>query len=181
MYASRTTQFIVGIFAILGTIALVILSLSLGKISIFPAPGYTLYANFDNISGLKTNDQVELDGVQIGKVTEIGFDQKNMRARIEMHVNEGVQIDADSIASCKTSGLIGDKYVAIALGPSERMLRDGGTIHQTESCFVLEDAIGQLINSSGSSSSSGGSSSSDKGSKAANPDKDHTPATPEKK
>jgi len=174
----------VGIFAILGIIALAILSLSLGKVSVFPAAGYTLYANFDNISGLKTNDQVQLDGVQVGKVTYIGLDQKNMRARIEMHVDQGVQIDADSIASCKTSGLIGDKYVAIALGPSERMLRDGSTIHQTESCFVLEDAIGQLINSSGSSSGSGGSggsSSSDKGSKAPSPDKDHTPATPEKK
>lgn len=179
MYATRTTQLIVGIFAILGIVALTILSLSLGKISIFPAPGYTLYANFDNISGLKTNDQVELDGVQVGKVTNIGLDQKNMRARIEMRVNEGVQIDADAIASCKTSGLIGDKYVAIALGPSEQMLRDGNTIHQTESCFVLEDAIGQLINSSGSSSGSGGSSS-DKGSRAPN-EKDHTPATPEKK
>jgi phospholipid/cholesterol/gamma-HCH transport system substrate-binding protein len=180
MYASRTTQFIVGIFAILGIIALAILSLSLGKISIFPAPGYTLYADFDNISGLKTNDQVELDGVQIGKVTQIRLDQKSMRARIEMHVNEGIQIDSDAIASCKTSGLIGDKYVAIALGPSDQMLHDGGTIRQTESCFVLEDAIGQLINSSGNSSGSGGSSS-DKGSKAPNPEKDHTPATPEKK
>jgi phospholipid/cholesterol/gamma-HCH transport system substrate-binding protein len=174
MYASRTTQFIVGIFAILGIIALAILSLSLGKISIFPAPGYTLYADFDNISGLKTNDQVELDGVQIGKITYIGLDQKNMRARIAMRVNEGVQIDSDAIASIKTSGLIGDKYVAIALGPSERILHDGGTIQKTESAFVLEDAIGQLINSSGSSSS-------DKESKQPNSEKDHTPATPEKK
>jgi phospholipid/cholesterol/gamma-HCH transport system substrate-binding protein len=182
MYASRTTQFIVGIFAILGIVALVILSLSLGKISIFPAPGYTLYANFDNISGLKTNDQVELDGVQIGKVTYIGLDQRNMRARIAMRVSEGVEIDSGAIASCKTSGLIGDKYVAIALGPSDRMLHDGATIHQTESCFVLEDAIGQLINSSGSSNSgSGGSSSSDKESKAPNSEKDHGQGTPEKK
>lgn len=175
MYASRTTQLIVGIFAILGTAALIILSLSLGKISIFPAPGYTLYADFDNISGLKANDQVELDGVQIGKVTYIGLDQRNMRARIAMRVNEGVQIDSDSIASIKTSGLIGDKYVAIALGPSDRILRDGGTIQKTESSFVLEDAIGQLINSSG------GSSSSDKESKSSNSEKDHKSATPEKK
>lgn len=165
MYATRTTQFIVGIFAILGIAALAILSLSLGKISIVPAPGYTLYASFDNISGLKTADQVQLAGVQIGKVASIMLN--NERARIAMRINQGVQIDADAIAAIKTSGIIGDKYVSIQLGPSDQILKDGDTIRQTQSAFVLEDAIGQLINSSGSSSNGGGDS-----------DKSPKPATP---
>jgi len=164
MYASRTTQFIVGIFAILGIIALAILSLSLGKVSIFPPPGYTLFASFDNISGLKTGDQVQLDGVQIGKVTHIGL--KDLRAHISMRVDESVQVDSDAIASIKTSGIIGDKYVSIALGAGDRNLHDGDTIQKTESAFVLEDAIGQLINSSGSSSDK-----SDKGNKPPGPEK----------
>jgi phospholipid/cholesterol/gamma-HCH transport system substrate-binding protein len=175
MYATRTTQFIVGIFAILGIVALAILSISLGKVALLPTPGYTLYASFDNISGLKTGDQVQLAGVQVGKVA--GIMLKNERARIAMRVNDGVQIDADAIAAIKTSGIIGDKYVSIALGPSERMLRDGGTIRQTQSAFVLEDAIGQLINSSGSSGN--GSGDSDKNSKSANPDKDSKPGKSE--
>jgi phospholipid/cholesterol/gamma-HCH transport system substrate-binding protein len=174
MYASRTTQFIVGIFAILGIIALAILSLSLGKVAILPAPGYTLYALFDNISGLKQSDQVQLAGVQIGKVVEIGLQKE--RAKIAIRINEGVQIDADSIAAIKTSGIIGDKYVSIELGPSDRILKDGETIHHTQSSFVLEDAIGQLINSSGSSSNSSGDSP-----KSAAPDKDLKPAIPEPK
>jgi phospholipid/cholesterol/gamma-HCH transport system substrate-binding protein len=151
MYASRTTQFIVGIFAILGIVALGVLSISLGKIPIFPSPGYTLYANFDNISGLKTGDQVQLDGVQVGKVVSIGL--KDNRARVGLRVDDGVEVDAGAIVSCKTSGIIGDKYVSIALGPSDRILRNGDTIHEAESCFQLEDVIGQLINNSGSSSS----------------------------
>src|ERR1700683_3297439 len=150
MYASRTTQLIVGIFAILGIVALAILSLSLGKLSLLPTPGYTLYASFDNISGLKAGDQVQLDGVQIGKVVHIGL--KDMRERVALRVDDGVPIDADAIAAIKTSGIIGDKYVSIALGPSDHYLTNGGTIQQTQSAFVLEDAIGQLINSSGSSS-----------------------------
>ncbi len=121
MYASRTTQFIVGIFALLGIAALAILSLSLGKISLLPAPGYTLYASFDNISGLKTGDQVQLDGVQIGKVVHIGL--KDMRARVALRVDEGVQIDTDAIASIKTSGIIGDKYISISLGPERTHAR----------------------------------------------------------
>ncbi len=155
MYATRTTQLIVGIFAILGIIALGVLSVSLGKISLLPTPGYTLYASFDNISGLKAGDQIQLAGVQVGKVMHIGL--KDMRARVALRIDDGVEIDADAIAAVKTSGIIGDKYVSIALGPSDRMLRNGDTIRQTESAFVLEDAIGQLINSSGSGNNSGGS------------------------
>lgn len=147
MYASRTTQFIVGIFAILGLVALAVLSVSLGKIPIIAPPGYTLFASFDNISGLKPGDQVQLAGVQIGKVGQIGL--KDERARVALRINDGVQIDKDAIAAVKTSGIIGDKYVSIALGPSDRILKDGDTIRQTQSAFVLEDAIGQLINSSG--------------------------------
>ena len=159
MYASRFTQFIVGIFALLGIAALVYLSVRLGNVGLFPAPGYTLYANFDNISGLKTGDQVELAGVPIGKVQSISL--QDNRAHIAMRINNGVEIDTDAIAAIKTSGIIGDKYVSIALGPSEHNLSNGGTIRQTQSAFVLEDAIGQLINSSGSSKSSSNQSSAD--------------------
>lgn len=159
MYATRTTQFIVGIFAILGIVALAILSLSLGKLSLFPSPGYTLYASFDNISGLKTGDEVQLAGVQVGKVVDIGI--KDYRARVALRVNEGVQIDDQAIAAIKTSGIIGEKYVSIQLGPSDHYLKNGETIRQTQSAFVLEDAIGQLINSSGSSNSNSNDSSKD--------------------
>jgi phospholipid/cholesterol/gamma-HCH transport system substrate-binding protein len=158
MYASRFTQFIVGLFAVLGIAALIYLSVRLGNIGIVPTPGYTLYANFDNISGLNSGDQVQLAGVPIGKVQSISL--KDNRAHIGMRINNGVQIDTDAIASIKTSGLIGNKYVSIALGPGEHNLTNGGTIRHTESAFVLEDAIGQLINSSGS----GSSKSSDGGS-----------------
>jgi phospholipid/cholesterol/gamma-HCH transport system substrate-binding protein len=158
MYATRTTQFIVGIFAILGIAALAILSLSLGKISLFPPPGYTLYARFDNISGLKVGDQVQLAGVQIGKVVDLGI--KGNQALVAMRINEGMKIDDLAIAAIKTSGIIGDKYVSIELGGGDNYLADGGMIQQTQSAFVLEDAIGQLINNSGSGNSSSKDSNS---------------------
>jgi phospholipid/cholesterol/gamma-HCH transport system substrate-binding protein len=151
MYASRSTQMIVGVFALLGIAALVYLSVRLGNVGVFPTPGYTLYANFDNISGLKAGDQVQLAGVPIGKVLSVSL--KDNRAHVSMRINNGVQIDSDAIAAIKTSGIIGDKYVSIALGPSEHNLVDGGVIRETQSAFVLEDAIGQLINSSGSGAS----------------------------
>lgn len=158
MYASQTTKLIVGIFALLGIAALVYLSVSLGKIQLFNGSGYTLYANFDNITGLKPGDEVEIAGVPVGKVASISLNTKEYRAHVGMSMEKGVEVDNDAIASIKTEGIIGNKYVSIAPGPSEEILRNGGLIRQTQSAFVLEDAIGQLINSSGSSSS--GSSSS---------------------
>lgn len=161
MYASWTTKLIVGLFALAGIVALAILSLRLGKIELFNHNGYVIYANFDNISGLKVGDQVEIAGVQVGKVISISL--KDYRAHVGLRINEGVHVDTDAIASIKTSGIIGDKYVSVSLGGGEHDLADGGVIRRTQSAFVLEDAIGQLINSNGSSSP-GGSGSSGSGS-----------------
>ncbi len=163
MYASRTTQLFVGVFTLLGIAALIFLSVRLGRVEIFPTPGYTLYANFDNIAGLKTGDQVEIAGVKIGKTT--GITLKDNRARVAMRINDGVEVDSEAIASVLTSGLIGDKYVSIALGAGDD-LKDGGTIRQTQSAFVLENAIGAFINGGGSSSSKGGASNGSSGAAA---------------
>ena len=157
MYASWTTKLIVGLFALAGIVALAILSLRLGKIELFNHNGYVIYANFDNISGLKTGDQVEIAGVQVGKVISISL--KDYRASVGLRINDGVHVDTEAIASIKTSGIIGDKYVSISLGGGEHNIADGGVIRRTQSAFVLEDAIGQLINGNGSSSPGGGSGS----------------------
>jgi phospholipid/cholesterol/gamma-HCH transport system substrate-binding protein len=146
MYASRTTQLFVGIFALLGIAALVVLSVHLGKVEVFPKPGYMLFANFDNIAGLKTGDQVEIAGVKVGKVSTIAL--KDNRAQVGMRINEGVGIDDMAIASIFTSGLIGDKYVAVQLGGGDD-LKSGGLILHTQSAFVLEDAIGAFITGGG--------------------------------
>lgn len=156
MYASRTTQLIVGIFALFGILALVYLSARLGRVALFPPPGYTLYANFDNVSGLKPGDQVSIAGVGVGKVMKIEL--HNYRAQVTLHIDPGVQIDDQAIAAIKSSGLIGDKFVAIALGPGEHDLQNGGVIRHTESSVVLEDLIGQLINGSTAGASSAASS-----------------------
>jgi ABC-type transporter Mla subunit MlaD len=78
-------------------------------------------------------------------------------------------VDTDAIASIKTSGIIGDKYVSVSLGGGEHDLADGGVIRRTQSAFVLEDAIGQLINSNGSSSPGGSGSSGSGSGKSASP------------
>lgn len=151
MYASRTTQLVVGIFAALGIAAMAFLSFRLGKVELFTPPSYRIYANFDNIAGLKDGADIEIAGVEVGKVVGIALNQD--RARITMRLDRGVKVDEDAVAAIRTRGIIGDKYVAISPGAGEKYVGDGGTLRQTESSFVLEDAIGQLL--SGSSSMGG--------------------------
>ena len=146
MYADRTTQLIVGIFGLIGIVALAILSIDLGRMELFGAATYPLYANFDDVSGLKTGDSVQLAGVKIGRVSAIEL--KNYRARVEFQMKNGVEIDNEAIAAIQTSGIIGDKYVAIEPGAGDS-LKPGGTITHTQSSFILEKAIGQLINGGG--------------------------------
>lgn len=147
MYASRTTQFLVGLFALLGIAALAILSFKLGRISILPKPSYVLYANFDNIGGLKPGDEVDIAGVQIGKV--LGATLLQNQAHVEMEIHKGVEIDDGAIASIRSLGIIGGKYVSIQLGPSDKILKNGEVIVQTEPAFSIENAIGQFINNIG--------------------------------
>jgi phospholipid/cholesterol/gamma-HCH transport system substrate-binding protein len=151
MYASRTTQLIVGIFGVIGILALAFLSFRLGDLSLFPPPSYLLYANFDTIAGLKSGDQVEIAGVKVGKVISVAL--KGNRAQVALRIKDGVEIDSDAIAAIKTAGLLGDKYVSIELGPGERNLANGQTIRQTQSAVVIEDLIGQYINSAGAGGS----------------------------
>src|SRR5271169_873897 len=117
MYASWTTKLIVGLFALAGTAALAVLSLRLGKIELLNTNGYVIYANFDNISGLKTGDEIEIAGVQVGKVIAISL--KDYRAHVALRLDQGVEVDTQAIASIKTSGIIGDKYVSISLGAGD--------------------------------------------------------------
>ncbi len=162
MYASRTTQFIVGLFALAGIAALAFLSVRLGRVEIFPAPGYTLFANFDNVSGLKSGDQVQIAGVGVGKVGPISL--VDNRAHVMLRIDQGVEIDDEAIAAIKSSGIIGDKFISIALGPGDRTLANGNVIRHTQSSVVLEDLIGQLINSAGPSSSGSSGAGEKKGS-----------------
>src|SRR5271166_6076136 len=157
MYASRTTQFIVGVFGVIGIAALSVLAFTLGRVPLVAAPHYTLSAMFDNVSGLKANDAVQIAGVRVGKVASITLSQKTERAQVILQIYQGTTVDDAAIASIKTSGIIGDKYVALSIGGGDP-LKDGGTIAHTESSFVLEDAIGQLIIGTGGKGAAAGES-----------------------
>jgi len=121
------------------------LSIQLGDIDVFGPQTYSVSAKFGSVSGLKDGAIVEIAGVQVGKVTDISFDPDDYEAKVVMAVNQGVILQNDSIASVRTAGIIGDRYIDISPGGSDEQLGDGGRIFETESAINLEELVSKYI------------------------------------
>lgn len=136
-------EMIVGIFVVIGIIALGYISIKLGKKEILGNNHYSIYADFDSVSGLRLNAQIEVAGVKIGNVGRIFL--ANGVARVEMKIQNKIKLPEDTIVSVKTRGLIGDKVLNISLGGSPVFVEPGGVLVETESVIDLEDLIGRFI------------------------------------
>src|SRR5208283_3329076 len=133
-----------GFFLLLGIFALAFISIKLGRLDVIGRGEYTLYAEFEKAGGVKNGAAVEIAGVEIGKVKSIRLD-KNYEAMLELVVNDKIKIQEDAIASIKTKGLIGEKYVQITPGGSDKVLANGKKIRETESPIDIEEAISKYI------------------------------------
>ncbi|KPK25817.1 MAG: outer membrane lipid asymmetry maintenance protein MlaD [Desulfobacterales bacterium SG8_35_2] len=139
------TEIIVGLFMLAGFLAFGYISLQMGEFSIFDLQkNYGLEAEFDNVSGLKVGAAVEIAGVSVGKVSKIELGEQGL-ARVGILINQGVKISADAIASIRTQGLIGDKYIKIIQGADEEMLADGDAIFDTQSSIDFEALVSKYI------------------------------------
>jgi phospholipid/cholesterol/gamma-HCH transport system substrate-binding protein len=133
----------VGIFVLAGLACLAYLAIHLGKMEIYGG-GYQVVANFDNASGLKVGAPVEVAGVEVGRVDSIRLTPDD-RARVRLVVEQGLKIYDDAIASIRTRGVIGDKYVKLSLGSSGKLIPPEGKIRDTESSINLEELISSYI------------------------------------
>ena len=143
----RTLEIGVGLFLLAGLLALLLLALRVSGLSVSSAgETYKVYANFDNIAGLTVRAKVTMAGVTIGKVTAIDLDRDSYTGRVTMDIEKQVNnLPIDSTASILTAGLLGEKYIGISVGGEDATLKDGGTIHDTQSSLVLEDLIGKFL------------------------------------
>ncbi len=135
----------VGIFMIVGIVCVGYLTIKLGQMELLGGNYYSVFANFQSVAGLKTGAQVDMAGVPIGRVETISFDHKRQDAHVELKIEKGVALSDDVIASVKTSGLIGDKYIMLTPGSGMAMLDPGGTITETESAIDIESLISKYV------------------------------------
>ncbi len=134
----------VGLFLVLGLAAFVWLAVQLGEVSwLTGSDNYTLYAEFDNIAGIRTGSDVQVAGVTIGSVTALHLN-KDGRAVASFKLNNDVKVPKDSIASVKSLGIIGDKFIRILPGGDAENYQPGETMVDTESALDIESLISKF-------------------------------------
>lgn len=138
-------EMIVGLFLLAALLSFSYLAIRMGDLEMFRDPGYGVSARFVSISGLKEGALVELAGVKIGKVTDIELDRGEYEAVVQMSIDQGVNLQDDSIASIRTAGIIGDRFVNITPGGSDDFLGPGDEIEETESAISLEELVSKYI------------------------------------
>jgi len=138
-----TMEALVGLFVMVGVASLAYLAIKLGKLEVVGTRGNTVLAEFDSVAGLKSGSVIEIAGVEVGRVREIGL--KNYRAVVVMSINPGVKLQDDAIASIRTKGLIGERYVRITPGASEKEVPPGGRLRDTEDPVDMEQLISNYI------------------------------------
>lgn len=137
------TEIIVGLFVLVGIACLGYLAIKLGKLEVVGSNGYPLYADFSSVAGLKIGDSVEIAGVKIGRVEAMGL--ADDRARLQLRIQDNVKLQEDAIASVRARGLIGDKFILITPGASDKLIPPGGKIRETDSPPDLPDLIGKIV------------------------------------
>ena len=136
-----TQETVVGIFVVIGFLAIAYMTVNLGNVGFFGEKAYSLIAKFTSVSGLRVGNPVNMLGLEIGRVESFKMDQENQVAVVTLKINNGIEIYDDAIASIKTEGLIGDKFISIDAGGGGDLLADGDTITDTESPTDIMDLV----------------------------------------
>ena len=139
-YAMETT---VGVFVVFCLICVGYMTVKLGKVDFFSDNSYTLTAKFTTVTGLRIGSPVNILGLQVGRVEDITIDQENLRAVVKIKIKKNIKIYEDAIASIKTEGLIGDKYLSIDPGGGGSLLSEKGVINDTQAAVDIEEMIGK--------------------------------------
>ncbi len=144
MESSPTRDLVVGLFVLVGLTALGYLSVQVGGMSWRGPGGLTLSAAFDEIGGLTVRSPVVISGVKVGQVSEIRLDD-DLRAKVLLDVDGHLQLPIDTSAAIRTSGLLGDQFIALVPGAEEDVLRSGDALSFTESALNIEKLVGALV------------------------------------
>jgi phospholipid/cholesterol/gamma-HCH transport system substrate-binding protein len=147
------TDVVVGLFVLVGLTCLGYLAIRLGKLELFASQGYVVFADFASVAGLKPGDPVEIAGVRIGRVEGIGL--ADDKARLTLRLSDGIKLQEDVIASVRARGLIGDKFVLVSPGASDKIIPPGGKIRETDSPPDIPDLIGKIVGGDLTSSKGG--------------------------
>ena len=131
----------VGIFVVIGLLSIGYMTFKLGNVGFLGENTYSLTGKFNTVTGLRVGNPVNMLGLEIGRVEKFTMDQENQQVVVEFKIDKGIEIYDDAIASVKTEGLIGDKYVAVDPGGGGDLLANGDSITDTNSPTDIMDLV----------------------------------------
>lgn len=140
-----TMETAAGFFVLIGIVCIGYLTIRFGKMEVMGENTYELFGRFESVAGLKTGASIQLAGVQVGQVGKVGLDKEQHQALVTMRIKKGLVLTDDVIASIKTAGLIGDKYIKLTPGGSDDVLKPGDMVTETESALDLEELISKYV------------------------------------
>jgi phospholipid/cholesterol/gamma-HCH transport system substrate-binding protein len=141
---SHKIQITVGIFVFVGLAALSVLAIAMGAGRLSAPDSHVLVARFTNVNGLKAGSPVRIGGVTVGEVKKLALKVDDMSAMVTFKVESQIKLGDDTVAAIRSSGLLGDKFIALKPGASTTLLKDGAVIVDTESTIDLEDLIARF-------------------------------------
>jgi phospholipid/cholesterol/gamma-HCH transport system substrate-binding protein len=144
MQQYRRIEITVGVFVFLGIVAMSWLAVKIGQIGGLGQDGYHIEAVFADAGGVRVGSDVMMAGVVIGRVSDVAL-QDNEKAKVTLQINTGVQLSTDVIASVRTKGIIGERYIRITQGADTDLLAEGDEVEETESAINIEDLISKYI------------------------------------
>ena len=132
---------VVGIFVVIGLLCITYMAVNLGNVGFIGENAYSLYGKFNTVTGLREGNPVNMLGLEVGRVQKFTMDQENQQVVVEFKIDKNIEVYDDAIASIKTEGLIGDKFVAIDPGGGGDLLENGDIITDTNSPTDIMDLI----------------------------------------
>jgi phospholipid/cholesterol/gamma-HCH transport system substrate-binding protein len=132
-------------FLLIGVLSLGYLFVQLGEADLRQGWGYSVTADFTDASGLKPGSVIEIAGVPVGQVAAIRLG--GTHAQVTLKLQDHIQLQDDAIASIQTKGLLGERYVIITPGGSDRIIKPGGRLRETESPLDLPGLLSAYANS----------------------------------
>lgn len=140
----KRIEITVGLFVFVGIASMFYMALKLGEVGGLGASGYHVTAVFDDVGGVRAGADVMIAGVVVGRVDDVHLNERD-RAEVSMRINDNVKITMDAIASIRTKGIIGDRFIRVSQGGDDTMLKEGDFIEETEPAINLEDLVSKYI------------------------------------
>jgi phospholipid/cholesterol/gamma-HCH transport system substrate-binding protein len=131
-----------GIFALVLLLFTAMLIVVFGQMRFDRTTGYS--AIFSNTSGLRQGQFVRASGVEVGKVSKIELIDGGSKARVDFSVDRSLPLFDGTTAAVRYLNLIGDRYLELKRGDSDKRLPAGGTIpiEHTQPALDLDALIG---------------------------------------